>query len=138
MSRTHLTVGLVDDEAPVRKALGRLLRAFGYEVETFSSGREFLDSLGERQPDCTIVDLHLPGLSGLEIQQHLARERINLPCIIITGDELGIGEHALGSGAAAYLKKPLDAQSLLAAIESAVAVLGCCDSNERKVKRRLI
>jgi FixJ family two-component response regulator len=136
MSRTRLTVGLVDDEAPVRKALERLLRAFGYEVETFSSGREFLDSLGERQPDCTIVDLHLPGLSGLEIQQHLAQERINLPCIIITGkDELGVAEHALASGAAAYLKKPLDAQSLLVAIESAV---GCCDLNERKAKRRLI
>jgi len=121
MSQTRLTVGLVDDEAPVRKALGRLLRAFGYEVETFSSGREFLDALAERQPDCTVVDLHLPGLSGLEIQQHLAQERINLPCIIITGkDEPGIGEHALASGAAAYLKKPLDAQSLLAAIESAV------------------
>jgi FixJ family two-component response regulator len=91
----------VDDEAPVRKALGRLLRTFGYEVETFSSGREFLDSLAERRPDCTIVDLHLPGLSGLEVQQHLARQRIDVPCIILTGkDEPEFCERALASGVA--------------------------------------
>jgi len=112
----------VDDEAPVRKALGRLLRAFGYEVESFSSGREFLDSLAEHRPDCSIVDLHLPGLSGLEVQQHLVQQRIDLPCIILTGkDEPGLCERALATGVAAYLKKPLDAELLLVAIESAVA-----------------
>jgi FixJ family two-component response regulator len=115
----------VDDEEPVRKALGRLLRAFGYGVETFSCGREFLDSLAEHRPDCSIVDQHLPGLSGLEVQQHLVQQRIDLPCIILTGkDEPGLRERALASGVAAYLKKPLDADSLLVAIESAVAAQG--------------
>lgn len=125
MTRPCLTVGLVDDEASVRKALGRLLRAFGYEVETFSYGREFLDSLAEHRPDCTIIDLHLPGLSGLEVHQHLAQQGIDVPCIILTGkDEPRLRERALASGVAAYLKKPLDAQSLLVAIESAVAAQG--------------
>ena len=125
MTRPYLTVGLVDDEVTVRRALGRLLRAFGYEVKTFSSGREFLDSLAAHRPDRTIIDLHLPGLSGLEVQQHLVQQRIDLPCIIFTGkDESGLCERALASGVAAYLKKPLDAPSLLMAIESAVAVPG--------------
>jgi FixJ family two-component response regulator len=119
--RSRLTVGVVEDEAPVRKALGRLLRASGFEVETFTSGREFLDSLGTHRPDCTIVDLHLPGLTGLEVQEHISQQKISLPCIIITGkDEPGVCERALASGAAAYLRKPLDERSLLAAIHSAV------------------
>ncbi len=119
----------------MRKALGRLLRASGFEVETFCSGNEFLDSLETHRPDCTILDLHLPGLSGLEVQQHLVHERINLPCIIITGkDEPGLGERVLALGASAFLKKPLDEQALLSAIARAVpfhddgdAGMGDCD-----------
>ena len=118
-------ISIVDDEAPVRKALGRLLRASGYEVETFPSGPEFLDSLRRHLPDCTILDLHLPGLSGLEVQQRLRQENISVPCIIITGkDEPGLGERALASGAAGFLRKPLDEEALLAAITAAVPESG--------------
>jgi FixJ family two-component response regulator len=114
-------ISVVDDEAPVRKALGRLLRAAGFDVETFASGREFLDSLDDQRPDCTILDLHLPELSGLDVQQRLAEENIPLPCIVITGkDEPGVAERVLAHGAVAYLKKPLDAEALLAAITAAV------------------
>jgi FixJ family two-component response regulator len=114
-------ISVVDDEASVRKALGRLLRASGFDVETFASGTEFLDSLRRQPPHCTILDLHLPGLSGLEVQQRLRQENISVPCIIITGkDEPGLGDRALTSGAAAFLRKPLDEQSLLAAITAAV------------------
>lgn len=121
MPQFPLTISIVDDEAPVRKALGRLLRAAGFDVETFASGREFLDSLSTHRPDCTILDLHLPELSGLEVQQRLAQEQIGLPCIVITGkDEPGVSERVLASGAAAYLKKPLDERALLDAITSAV------------------
>ena len=111
----------MDDEACVRKALGRLLRAAGFVVTTFASGREFLDSLSSGRPDCTILDLHLPELSGLDVQQQLVRDQIGLPCIVITGkDEPGVAERVLASGAAAYLKKPLDELALLSAITSAV------------------
>jgi FixJ family two-component response regulator len=121
MSPGSLMISVVDDEAPVRKALGRLLRAAGFDVETFASGREFLDSLDDQKPDCTILDLHLPGLSGLDVQQRLAEEQICVPCIVITGkDEPGVAELVLAHGAVAYLKKPLDEQALLAAITSAV------------------
>src|SRR3954469_6320254 len=116
-----LAIAIVDDEEPVRKALSRLLRSSGYTVTTFSSGGEFLDGLEACDPDCTILDLHLPGLSGLEVQQYMQREHIGIPCIIITGkDELASRQQALSSGAAAYLTKPLDEDFLLTTISSAV------------------
>jgi FixJ family two-component response regulator len=121
MPKPCLTIAVVDDEAPVRKALSRLLRAVGFGVTTFASGDEFLNSLELRRPDCVVLDLHLPGLSGLEIQQRIIGRNISIPCIVITGkDEPGNNEKALAAGAAAYLRKPLDQDTLLAAISSAV------------------
>src|SRR5215471_12615822 len=101
MSSLGFAIAVVDDEAPVRKALGRLLRSAGFGVTTFGSGNEFLDSLEVRRPDCAILDLHLPGLSGLEVQQKLSQQHISLPCIVITGkDEPGTAERALACGSA--------------------------------------
>src|SRR5262245_41285896 len=91
------------------------------DVWTFASGQEFLTSLEKHRPDCAILDLHLPALSGLDIQLHLSRERAGLPCIIITGkDEPGTRERVLAAGAAAYLKKPFDEEALFHAISVAV------------------
>lgn len=121
MTQSRLAVAVVDDEESVRKALGRLLRASGFEVHTFATGLEFLDSLQKHLPDCAILDLHLPGLSGLDVQQRLTQQRIHLPCIVITGkDEPGVVERVLAAGAVAYLKKPLDERELLASIALAV------------------
>ena len=125
MCQPRLMISIVDDEAPVRKALGRLLRASGFDVETFSSGPEFLDSLRRHLPDCAILDLHLNGLSGLDVQQRLREENIRVPCIIITGkDEPGLDERVLASGAAGFLRKPLHDEALLAAINAAVPKSG--------------
>jgi FixJ family two-component response regulator len=125
MSQSGFEIAVIDDEAPVCKALGRLLRAAGHEVETFASGGEFLESLQKHQPDCAIVDLHMPAVSGLEVQQRLVREEIRLPCIVITGkDDPGARQRVLASGAAAYLKKPLDEQALLEAVVTAVTRYG--------------
>src|SRR5438874_2104425 len=121
MSHSATVIAIVDDEEPVRKALGRLLRAAGFDPRAFASGRDFLDSLGLQLPDCAIVDLHLPGLSGLEVQNQLSQANIHLPCIIITGkDEPGTSDAVKAAGAAAYLSKPLDEQVLLGAISSAM------------------
>lgn len=121
MPLSGLEIAVVDDESPVCKALGRLLRAAGHQVETFASGGEFLSSLEKHRPDCAIVDLNMPAVSGLEVQQQLAREKIQLPCIVITGkDEPGTQQRVLESGAAAYLKKPLDERGLFEAISNAV------------------
>src|SRR5690349_20208860 len=121
VSEVSPAIAVVDDEEPVRKALRRLLRALGFEVELFCSGEEFLTSINTRQPDCAILDLHLPGLSGLEVQRELSRTNTRLPCILITGkDEPGTADRALAAGASAYLRKPVDQDELLSAISAAV------------------
>lgn len=92
------------------------------DCTVFASGREFLDSLRERRPSCVILDLHMPGLTGLDVQKELARSKSGVPAIIVTGhDEAGQGAECLAQGAADYLRKPLEAATLMAAIEKAVA-----------------
>jgi FixJ family two-component response regulator len=121
MGAHRLLVAVVDDEEPVRKALRRLFLAAGIDVETFASGDELLESVKMHRPDCAVIDLHLPGSTGLEVQQRLVRAGIRLPTVIITGhDQAGTAERVLAAGASAYLRKPLDAERLLDAIESAV------------------
>jgi FixJ family two-component response regulator len=121
MRKPQLRVAVVDDEAPVRKALRRLLCAAGLEAETFASGQEFLEWLKTHHTDCLVLDLQMPGLTGFEVQQHLLRTGVRLPVVIITGhDEPTIHAQCLSAGAAAYLCKPLDDETLLAAITQAV------------------
>lgn len=116
-----LLVAVVDDEEPIRKALGRLLRASGLLAECFASGQSFLDSIGTKRPDCLILDLHMPGLGGLDVLEHLKSSRHSLPTIVITGhDEPENQARCLAGGAAAYMRKPLDGQLLLDTIEQAV------------------
>jgi FixJ family two-component response regulator len=121
MRGSGLLIAIVDDEECVRKALERLLRSIGHKVVSFRSGEEFLYSLEILRPDCAILDLHLPGLSGLDIQYCLTRNQNYLPCIIITGkDEPGTRERVVASGARGYLTKPFDARALLELIAKAV------------------
>jgi FixJ family two-component response regulator len=119
--RFGLAIAIVDDEECVRKALERLFRSAGHNVASFRSGEDFLYALGICRPDCAILDFHLPGLSGLEVQRCLRRNGISLPCIIITGkDEPETRERVLASGAAGYLTKPLDQRKLFDMISAAV------------------
>src|SRR5262245_1193430 len=116
-----LVIAIVDDEECVRKALERLFRSAGHNVASFRSGEDFLYALGICRPDCVILDLHLPGLSGLDVQRCLRRNRNNLPCIIVTGkDEPETRERVLASGGAGYLTKPLDQRKLFDMISAAV------------------
>ena len=116
-----LLVAVVDDDASVRKAIRRLLVASDLQVETFASGEEFLRSLCAHTPDCLILDLHMPGLSGLDVQKQLTRIGLRLPVVVITAyDETESRAQCLSAGAAAYLHKPLDDQVLLDAVAAAV------------------
>ncbi|HKA36051.1 MAG TPA: response regulator [Thermoanaerobaculia bacterium] len=123
--RPRVLVAVVDDEESVCRALLRLLRATGLDVETFSSSVDFLESIRERlpsrRPDCLVLDLHLPGLTGIDVLRQLKAERIPLPIIMITGnEEAGVQEQVLSEGAQAFLVKPINARNLLDAIEHAV------------------
>jgi FixJ family two-component response regulator len=121
MSLTRPLIAVVDDDAPVCKALGRLIGASNLDVVTFVSGEAFLDSMAIRRPDCVVLDLHMPGLSGIDVMTALAGRGSGLPIIIITGrDEPTTRAQCLASGALAYLAKPLDHLKLLEAIGEAV------------------
>jgi FixJ family two-component response regulator len=113
-------VAIVDDEEPIRKALKRLLRAANLEAESFASGADFLDSLAVRRPDCLILDLHMPGMTGLHVLQRLRQSGVQLPTIVITAyDEPETRTDCLAAGAAAFLRKPLEDRLLLDAVASA-------------------
>ena len=121
MARARPLIAVVDDEASVRKALRRLLAASELECSVFASGREFLESLQTQVPDCVVLDLHMPGLTGFDVQRELARVGVRIPAIIITAhDEPANRAQCLSAGAAAYLRKPLEEQVLLSAIGSAM------------------
>lgn len=114
-------IAVVDDDQSVREALENLISSVGLEVKLFASAEDFLDSDVSSQTDCAILDVRLPGISGLELQQRLAAERQSIPVIIITaqGDDT-TREEAVAAGAIAFLKKPVKEEVLLAALESAL------------------
>jgi FixJ family two-component response regulator len=115
-------VAIVDDDSAVRKGLARLLGASAIPVRSFASAREFLESLSLEVPECLIVDLQMPEMTGLELQGELGRLGARIPTIVITAhNERGLRERCLAAGATAYLIKPLDGTQLLASIDSAVA-----------------
>jgi len=111
----------VDDDEPIRKALTRLLRSYGFEVESFPSGREFLDSLPMKQPDCVVLDLHMPVVTGFDVLDWLAESGMHLPVVIITGhDSAETRSRAIKRKPVAYLRKPVDDQTLRDSIELAL------------------
>ena len=113
---------MIDDEAHVRKALDRLMRGAGFEVQTWTSGNAFLGALAGRSLDCVVLDLNMPGLSGLDVLASLNASATRLPAIVITGhDTPGAEARAIAAGAAAYLRKPVDGAELIEAITRAVA-----------------
>jgi FixJ family two-component response regulator len=125
MSNTRPLVAVVDDEKSVRIAVERLLRAANFDVEMFPSGVELLESLKTHRPDCVVLDLHMPHMDGFTVQTRLTEASIRLPIVIITGhDATETRERALAGGASAYLRKPMDDQSLLDAITNAIAQAG--------------
>jgi len=113
---------IVDDDASVRRAMERLIRSAGMEVQAFASAQEFLDFEYSNQNACMIVDIKLQGMSGLELQKELRTRGSDLPIIFITGfDSPEIREQAKKAGAAGYFRKPLDGQALLDTIQWALA-----------------
>jgi FixJ family two-component response regulator len=114
-------IAIVDDEEPVRKALKRLLQASGFEVESYGSGKDFLASR-EATPDCLILDMHMPGMTGLQVIDALRSAGRELPTVIITAyDAPEISEQCRAAGVSAYLRKPLDERVLLNSISASLA-----------------
>jgi FixJ family two-component response regulator len=120
MATTFLRIAIVDDDPSVLRALTRLLSTRALSAKTFRSGRQFLSSLEEELPDCLILDLQMPEMTGLELQQDLERRGVRIPTIIITAHSEGkMRERCASAGAIAFLAKPINDASLFAAIELA-------------------
>ena len=114
-------VAIVDDDPSVCRALRRLLAAAGIEAATFPSAAAFLASGREHEPACLVLDIHLGGMTGFELQAHLAAAGSHVPIIFITAhDDLATRERAGRAGAVAYLPKPFDEAVLLGAIDRAI------------------
>jgi len=114
-------IAIVDDEVSICRALLRLLRVANYRAESFSSPILFLESLAEHVPDCVVLDLQMPSMTGVELQEHLLRLADPPPVIIITAhDEPKTRERCLALGAIRYLRKPIEGDVLMGSIEEAV------------------
>lgn len=114
------TVFVVDDDHSVRKALERLLRLKGYQVESFGSAEEFLQEEINAQIACLVLDINLPGLNGLDVQNFLLQQGILLPIVFITGHgDIPTAVRAVKSGAVSFLTKPFGEAELISEIENA-------------------
>ena len=120
---TSPLIAIVDDEESVRTSLQRLLTACDLPSTTFESGRKFLESLPRRVPDCLVLDLQMPELSGLEVQRQLTASGLRVPTIIITADDdPKTLERCRLAGSVAYLCKPFDGEALLTLITEIIAM----------------
>jgi FixJ family two-component response regulator len=117
------TVFIVDDEPAVRESLRCLLESGGLRVETYATGGEFLDRYDPARPGCLLLDVRMPGLNGLEVQERLASQPISVPVIIITGyGDVALAVRAVKAGAVDVIEKPVRHEVLMACIETAFAL----------------
>ena len=135
MTESRTTVVVVDDDASVRRGLERLLGCAGYNVESFASARDFLARGDYDRPGCLVLDVRMPGQSGLDLHRVLVESHHDIPVIFITGHgDIPMAVRAMKAGAVDFLPKPFDAQALLDAIERALVK----DRQRRRVTDRLV
>jgi len=121
MTEPEAIVFVVDDDESVRESLGGLIRSAGMRVETFASARRFLAGPRADAPSCLVLDVHLPGLSGLDLQKRMAEGDIEIPIIFITGrGDIPTTVRAMKAGAVEFLTKPFRDEDLLDAIGQAI------------------
>ena len=124
MSKTKPTIAIVDDDASVCRAISRLLRSLGMNADTFTSGHEFIkhiQTMPSVRPDCVVLDVQMPGMNGLEVQELLVRSENPLPVIFITAyDEVSLRERALQAGAVAFLRKPFNDELFIKTLNQAI------------------
>jgi FixJ family two-component response regulator len=124
LKKSKPLIAIVDDDESVCRALRRLVRSLAMDAETFSSGQQFLDLLEAMpsfRPHCLILDVQMPGVNGLDLQEQLAKGDKTIPVIFITAhDEVGVREKALAAGAVAFIRKPFDDELLMKTMSEAL------------------
>lgn len=117
MAPTLPLIAVVDDEKPVRTMLRRVLRLADYEVEEFASGEEFLRSIACHPPEVAVLDVHMPGMSGFDVEASLRAAHVRIPVIFITASDDATLDRAAGAaGAVCLLRKPFPTETLLDAV----------------------
>jgi FixJ family two-component response regulator len=120
---TNKVITVVDDDQSMSRMLSRVLTTAGFEVVSYASAEEYIDSKDSKAADCLVLDMNLPGMSGAELQQLLIRRGVEIPIIFISADANEIAQQqVLDAGGAAFLSKPFNIESLLEKIRS-VALL---------------
>ena len=121
MNPSSATIHLVDDDESFRRAVTRLLETAGFVVRAYASAAEFLLACGEEQPGCVLLDVHMPGLDGLTLQESLAKQGTTLSVIFITGHgDIPMSVRGMKAGAVDFLTKPINKEALFAAVEAAL------------------
>jgi len=121
MNETEATVFIVEDDAPMRESLKNLIRSVGLRVEPFASAQEFLQGQRRDVPSCLVLDVRLPGQSGLDLQKRTTEAGLEIPIIFITGHgDIPMSVRAMKAGAVEFLTKPFRDQDLLGAIQQAL------------------
>jgi FixJ family two-component response regulator len=123
-------VSVVEDDQFFRESMRRLLRSFGYTVEAFPSGADFLASPRLRETACLIADVHMPAMTGLELYKHLIDAGYAIPTILMTAyPDNGVRVRALNDGVVCYLRKPVDEEHLMRCLRAALHSGEPCEEN---------
>jgi two-component system response regulator FixJ len=117
MSSEGQIVHLVDDDASVRRSVGFMLKTSGFQVQTYESGAELLKNGAQLEPGCILLDIRMPGMDGLEVQQALQEKGVGLPVIIMTGHgDVGLAVKAMKAGAVDFIEKPFEKDALFSSL----------------------
>ena len=122
MIASNEIIFVVDDDSSVRTAVKRLIRSLGFTVETFDSAQAFLNHEPHDGPACLVLDIRMPGTSGIQLQEQLAKADVQIPIIFITGHgNIPMSVKAMKAGAVDFIEKPFEDQKLIDAIQAAIA-----------------
>jgi FixJ family two-component response regulator len=124
MTKDKPLIAVVDDDLSVCRAVKRLIRSAGMEADTFTSGREFielLEGMPGREVDCVVLDVQMPGMNGLDVQQRLEKREQPIPVIFITAhDDSDVRNRAMAAGAVAFLRKPFNDELFIRTVREAL------------------
>ncbi len=119
----QFTVHVVDDDESIRSALSRLFRATGHTVKTFQSAHDFLAEASPKEPGCVVLDIRMPGMDGLTLQERMSDRGLNAPIVFVSGrDDISASVRAMKHGAVDFLEKPFKEEDLLDAVDRAIAL----------------
>jgi two-component system response regulator FixJ len=139
MSEPEQVVHLVDDDDSIRRSVGFMLKTSGFRVHSYPSGAELLKEAKALEPGCILLDIRMPGMDGLEVQQALQERGVSLPVVIMTGHgDVPLSVRAMKAGAVDFIEKPFEREVLLSAMKAGFAALRRSDSGRERAKEAAV